>query len=78
VEDNTPFTPYLFNDAYKELVRLLNANSISKTISMRSKKWWDEEIDNQLRRVRRADTPDIYKSESKALKRLIRQKKKEC
>jgi len=55
----------------------MSAHSRVKTGSTGSKKWWDEELAAQVRRVRRADS-EAYKKESKILKKMINRKKRQC
>ena len=44
----------------------------------RSKKWWDEEVNIMLKRYRKVTSPQDRKTHKKALKKLIRRKKREC
>lgn len=77
IDKEKPFLPRYQGDAYKELLRLHNEFSRVKNVGYRFKKWWDEEVSEQLRKVRTADHVQ-YPLASKALKKLIQRKKREC
>jgi len=77
-EDPPPFTPTTYGQGYTLLKTLFANNRISKRASSRSKKWWDQEIDQQLFKCRRATQGEDLKSQKKALHKMIKRKKREC
>jgi len=69
--------PTLHDEAYNTLLTLFAKHSRTKLATIRGKKWWDAQVDEQMRATRAAG-PEMYKKEAKALKKLIKQKKSEC
>jgi len=76
-EEKVAYTPTYFGEAYDALRALVDKHSLTKTACPRSKKWWDQEIEDQLRVTKRA-RGEKYEKDSKALKKLIRKKKRGC
>jgi len=44
IEDDIPFHPTHHGEPYKELIRLTEKFSRTRTSSHKSKKWWDDEV----------------------------------
>ena len=77
-EDPPPYTSHTFGQAFQDLKDLVSQHHLTKTASSHSKKWWDEEINVQLNRCRKARNPQEFKTQKKALTKLIRHKKRSC
>lgn len=57
-------------------IDLVKKHSLTKACRESSKKWWDKEVDEQLRATRRAPC-EKYKEKAKALQKFIRREKRE-
>ena len=79
-EKNPPFQQEFLGSAYRTLVALTAQHRIRKQATKASKKWWDDELSQALRNVSRARRigPNQGKAESKAFKKLVKEKKKSC
>jgi len=77
-EDPPPYTSHTFGQAFQDLKDLVISHRLTKRASSNSKKCWDEEINIQLNRCRKAKTTQDLKSQKKTLTKLIRGKKRSC
>jgi len=77
-EDPPPYNATIYGQAYSDLQNLLVAHQKTKRSSSHSKRWWDQEVDQQLHPCRAEANSQDHKTQKKILNKLIKNKKRAC